>query len=88
MVHGGRHQAIWVYLDDHDLVVACPGSAQCDSTDGGFTLELRVTALGQYSIIALTSAEPILAPHGPLDAMLNTATAAGARFEIRHVDVN
>jgi hypothetical protein len=88
MVYGGRHQAIWVYLDDHDPLAACPGSSQCNSVDGGLTLELRVTALGQYSIIALTSAEPILAPHGPLDAMLNTATATGAHIEIRHVDVD
>lgn len=87
MVHGERHRAIWVYLGG-DLVIACPGNAQCSSTDNELTLKLRVTAPGQYSIIALGSAEPIMAPHGALDVMLSAATASGAHFETRIIAVN
>jgi hypothetical protein len=88
IVHGERHRAIWVYLGDRDLVAACPGRAQCDSSNGGLRLELSVPDPGRYSIIALTSAEPIMAPDGALDVMLTAATIAGAHIEIRHVDVN
>src|SRR5262249_37171864 len=88
MVHGGRHQAIWVYLGDRDLVAACPDNAQCDSSNSGLTLELRVPARGHYSIIGLTSADPIMAPHAVLDLGLTAAKAVGARFEVRLVDVN
>jgi len=88
MVHGGRHQAIWVYLGDSELVAACPGNARCNRSNGGLTLEFIVSAPGHYSIIALTSAEPIMAPHGALDVMLSAATAAGAHIERRYIDVN
>jgi Putative zinc-finger len=88
IVRGGRHRAIWVYLGDRDLVTACPGSAECSGTNGELTLTLRVSAPGQYAIIALTSAEPITAPHGTLDAMLNIAATAGTHFKIEPVDVN
>jgi hypothetical protein len=87
-VQGGRHQAIWVYLDDRDLVAACPGGPQCDSSKGELTLELSVPASGHYWIIGLTSAEPVMVPHGTLDVMLSAATAAGANIERRYIEVH
>jgi hypothetical protein len=86
-VHGERHRAIWVYLGDRDLVMTCPGSAQCRSTDDALTLELRVPVAGQYSVIALGSANPIMEPHGVVDVMLDVAAAAGAHIEIKHLEV-
>jgi len=88
VLRGGRYRAIWVYLGDRDLLIACPGDTQCDNTDDKLTLGFRVTALGQYSIIALGSEKPIMAPHGALDVMLSAAAAAGISFKIQHVDVN
>lgn len=87
-VRGENHRAIWVYFEDRDLVTACPDGSGCSKVSGGLTLELRVSASGRYSIIAISSAQPILTPHGPLDVMLGSIAAVGAHFEIRHVDVN
>jgi putative zinc finger protein len=87
-VRGEDHRAIWVYLEDRDLVIACPDGPGCSTVGGSLTLELPVSAAGRYSIIAISSAQPILTPHGPLDMMLGSIAAVGAHFEIKHVDVN
>jgi hypothetical protein len=87
-VRGEDHRAIWVYLEDRDLVIACPGGPGCSTVGGSLTLELRVSASGRYSIIAISSAQPILTPHGTLDVMLGLIAAVGAHFEIKHVNVN
>jgi hypothetical protein len=87
-VRGEAYLGIWVYLNDRDLVVACPGGAACGSADGGLTLEFSVPAPGQYSIIAIVSQEPIIAAHGPPDVMLSVVTAHGAQLRIQRVDVD
>jgi len=87
-VRGEDHRAVWVYLEDRELVAACPDGPGCSNAGGSLTLELRVSAPGRYSIIAISSAHPILTPHGPLDVMLGAIAAVGAQFEIKHVDVN
>jgi hypothetical protein len=87
VVRGKQHGAIWVYLDDRELVVACPGGEGCRSIDNELVLELRLPALGRYSIVAIDSATPVMAPHGGLDVMLGAAAVAGAHVEIEHVDV-
>jgi hypothetical protein len=87
-VRGEDHRAIWVYLEDRELVTACPDGPECSNAGGSLTLELRVSAPGRYSIIAISSAQPILTPHGPIDVMLSSIAAAGAHFEIKHVYVN
>jgi hypothetical protein len=84
-VDGERHRAIWVYAPDRHLMMACPGTAQCRSTDGGLTLEFRATDIGAYTIIALGAPVPIMAPPGSLDAMSDVG--ADTRVEIRRVDV-
>lgn len=88
MVHGERYQAIWVYLDDRELVITCPDSTKCSSSNGRLTLEFEVSAPGRYSIVSLTSAEPIVVPHGPLGVMLTVATNPGTYVKIEHVYVN
>jgi hypothetical protein len=87
-VRGEDHLAIWVYLEDRELVTACPGGPECSNAGGSLTLELRVAAPGRYSIIAISSAQPIVAPHGSLDTMLGSIAAEGAHFVIKHVDIN
>jgi hypothetical protein len=87
-VRGEDHRAIWVYLEDRELVTSCPDGPGCRDAGGGLTLELPVSAPGRYAIIAISSAQPILTPHGPLDVMLGSIAAVGAYFEIKHVDVN
>lgn len=87
-VRGEKHRAIWVYLGTREVVIACPGRAECTSKDDSLELELGVPVPGQYSIITIGSAQPIMAPHGPLDRMLSSIAASGAHFEIRRIDVN
>jgi hypothetical protein len=87
-VRGEEHRAIWVYLEDRELVTSCPDGSGCSNFGGSLTLELRVSAPGRYSIIAISSAQPIRTSHGPLDVMLGAIAAVGAHFEIKRVDVN
>lgn len=87
-VRGEDHRAIWVYLEDRELVTSCPDGPECSNAGGSLTLELRLAAPGRYSVIAISSAQPILMPHGQLDMMLGSIAAVGAHFEIKHVDVN
>lgn len=87
-VRGEGHLAIWVYLDARELVISCPGGAGCSGAGGGLELELRVSAPGQYSIIAIESAPPIVTPHGPLDVMLSKMVAAGGHFKMSLVEVD
>lgn len=87
-VRGENHRAIWVYFEDRDLVTACPDGPGCSKISGGLSVELRVAVSGRYSIVAISSAQPILTPHGPLDVMLGSIAAGGAHFRIKRVDVN
>jgi anti-sigma factor RsiW len=87
-VHGEGHRAIWVYLEDRELVTACPDGPGCRNAGGGLALELRLSAPGRYSLLAISSAQPILTPHGPLDGILGSIASMGAHFEIKRVDVN
>jgi putative zinc finger protein len=88
MVRGEDHRAIWVYLEDRELVIACPDGPGCSSTGESLTLGLRVSAPGRYSIIEISSVQPIPTPQGPLDVMLSSIADVGAHFEIKRVDVN
>jgi hypothetical protein len=87
-VRGEDHRAIWVYLEDRELVIACPDGPGCRDAGGSLTLELLVSVPGQYSIIEIGSAQPIPTPHGSLDVMLSSIADVGAHFEIKRVDVN
>ena len=88
VVRGDGHRALWVYLGDRELVVACPGAAGCTSTAHDLALELRLSAPGSYTVIAIASPAPVAPPAGSLDVMLSTVTSTGAHIEISHVDVN
>jgi hypothetical protein len=87
-VRGEDHRAIWVYLEDRELVIACPDGPGCRDAGGSLALELLVSAPGRYSIIEIGSAQPIPTPHGPLDVMLSSIADVGVHLEIKHVDVN
>jgi anti-sigma factor RsiW len=88
VVRGGGHRALWVYLGDRELVIACPGGASCAGGDAELAVELRFAAPGQYKVIAVVSDQPVAAPEGALDVMLSTVTAAGAHIKITPIDVN
>ena len=92
-VRGEDHRAIWIFLEDRELLIACPGGPGCRDAGGSLTLEFLVSAPGRYSIIEIGSAQPIPMPPipmppGSLDVMLGLIAGVGAHFEIKHVDVN
>ncbi|HEX3764310.1 MAG TPA: zf-HC2 domain-containing protein [Kofleriaceae bacterium] len=87
-VHGEPHLALWVYLDEHELIVRCPEDAQCRSAGGELALELPLTTRGKYTIVALGSSEAIPAPGATLDTTLAAARTAGVRTQVKSVDVD
>jgi hypothetical protein len=61
--HGDRHRAIWVYLDDRHLVVACPSNdPRCSGDGDDLVLRLPLDAFGDYTIIALGSDTVVSVP--------------------------
>lgn len=86
-VTGRQHRALWLYLNEQ-LLIACPGDATCQVEAAALRASWRPTTVGKYAVIAATSAQPIPAPAGTLDADLAAALAARAevkehRFEVR-----
>ncbi len=76
-LHLHSHATVWVYRNDHELVLACTPDAPCD---------LHLTAIGSYSIVTLAGVA-IRAPHGNLDDDVSGAVAAGADHRIETVEV-
>jgi hypothetical protein len=87
-VQGERHQAIWVYLDERELILRCPEDARCRSADGELALELTLTARGSYAIVAVGSSGPIPAPGPTLDRTLAATRVAGVRTKVEYVAVD
>ncbi|HEX2686904.1 MAG TPA: hypothetical protein VHN14_09810 [Kofleriaceae bacterium] len=74
---GGPNRVIWVYHNDA-LILACPGTARCRSSDHSMTVEFTLNLLGEYVIVALASQSAIPAPKGTYDldvAMLRDIAA-------------
>jgi len=87
-VTGGQHdRAVWVYRNDQ-LLVACPGAPQCRSDGAATIADITLTAMGTYTIVALTSSSPLPAPTGSLDADLGKAQGDGATTERRQLTVH
>lgn len=88
-VHGKRYQAIWVYLDDRELVTSCPkDGGSCSTTDGDLTLQLPLRAHGTYTIVGLGSSEPIPEARITVDETLVFIRSAGVHSERRNIRVD
>jgi hypothetical protein len=87
-VRGERHQAIWVYLDERELILRCPDDARCCSADGGLALELPLTARGRYAVVAVGSSGTLPGPEATLDRTLAAARTAGLHTQVQYVDVD
>ena len=75
---GGSHRAIWVYRDEHELVVACPGAARCRRAGDAVIADIPVTGIGTYQIVALGSTAALAAPTGNFDEDVAGALRANA----------
>jgi hypothetical protein len=88
-VRGERHRAIWVYLDDRDLMAACPNDQRCRETGSVLELRLPLDARGRYTVVALGSDNAIPPPAAgkSVDELLATL-AAGVHSALRTIDVD
>jgi hypothetical protein len=93
-VQGSKHRAIWVYLDDRELLVACtktgalPPGARCESSDDELGLQLPLNARGHYAILALGSSDLLPEPAATLDEAQALARTAGISTLIDNLDVD
>lgn len=88
-VRGERHRALWVYLDDRDLVAACPNDERCTQRDDRITLRLPLALPGRYAVVALGSQQAIPPPASgkTLDELL-AAKPVNIQSDVRYVDVD
>ncbi|HEX8114971.1 MAG TPA: hypothetical protein VF516_44890, partial [Kofleriaceae bacterium] len=82
VVSGGKGgRAIWVYREDVQLVLRCPGDPACRVSDASTEVDLPLTSAGTYTVVALTAASNLPAPTGSYGA--DTAAARDAGLDVR-----
>jgi hypothetical protein len=86
---GAAHAELRVYRNDTDLVLHCPSAAdaRCARQGHALTARLVLGAMGRYQILWLTSDTPLLAPETSLEHDVARAARAGARHELREIEV-
>lgn len=76
--------ALWIYRNDRELLLTCP--KDCRRDGGKLVGELALDAVGSYQVVWL-STDQLPAPGGALTGDLKAAAAAGARHELRSLEV-
>ncbi|HLL22299.1 MAG TPA: hypothetical protein VK427_09220 [Kofleriaceae bacterium] len=84
---GGRHRAVWIYREETQLVMACPGGASCRVDSGSLSAEITLRAPGRYQIVAAAGDVALPAPAGSFDGDVAAVDAARVRFRTETVDV-
>lgn len=76
--------AVWIYRNDHELLLVCPRDCQRrgDEVQG----ELPIDQVGRYQVVWLSPA-PALEASGSLEQDVAAARRAGARHELRELEV-
>jgi len=64
---GGDHRAVWVYHNETELVLRCPGTGHCRTSDGNVTADIALVAIGTYQIVALSASKALPVPIGKFD---------------------
>lgn len=83
-VHGGGpFRALWIYHNDHELVLACPGDDRCRSSESQIDVAVKLESIGLYQLVALSSSLPIAPPLGSYDHAIAAAQRAGGTPETR-----
>ncbi|MFT3696259.1 MAG: zf-HC2 domain-containing protein [Kofleriaceae bacterium] len=72
VIHLETVDTVWVYRDDHELVLACPGGSGCRAGGADFT----VKTTGHYAIVLLEGPS-IPTPVGDYDTDVSKAVQAG-----------
>jgi hypothetical protein len=82
VVSGGKGpRAIWVYHEEVQLVLRCPGDPKCQVSDASTEVDLTLNSAGAYTVVALTGSSELPALTGTYDA--DTAAAKDAGLDVR-----
>lgn len=84
---GDRYRAIWVYRNEHELVVACPAGPSCRRSGNATTVDITLLAVGSYTFVAVTSPSPLPEPQGSYDSDRASAEKARAAILIQPLEV-
>ena len=76
--------AVWIYRNDHELLLQCPRA--CARDGEALAAERPLDEVARYQIVWLSTAA-VPAPTGDLARDLAAATAAGATHELRELRV-
>ncbi len=89
VVSGGKGaRAIWVYREDVQLVLRCPGDPTCRISDASTEVDLPLTSAGRYTVVAVTAAGSLPAPTGTYVADTAAARDAGLDVQQSHLTVS
>lgn len=82
VVSGGKGpRAIWVYHEEVQLVLRCPGDPKCRVSDASTEVDVTLTSAGTYTVVVLTGGDSLPPLTGTYDA--DTAAAKDAGLEVR-----
>lgn len=65
---GAKVVALWIYHDEHELVLRCPGQPGCTAITDGVTADLAISRIGSYQVVGVSSAADLGEPTGNYDA--------------------
>ncbi|MEO7730736.1 MAG: hypothetical protein ABIY55_07175 [Kofleriaceae bacterium] len=73
---GGGHRGVWVYHNETELVLQCPGPVHCRRSDDTVTADIALGSIGTYQIVALSSSAALPLPTGKFDEDVAAAVRA------------
>lgn len=76
--------AVWIYRNDRELLLVCP--RDCQRRGQAVQGELTIDQVGRYQVVWLEP-EPASVPRGELETEIAAARAAGARHQLRELEV-
>lgn len=84
---GSGERAIWIYCDEVQLVLRCPGDRGCAASGDALAADLVLRQVGSYRIVALSAPAALPPPTGSYDTDIAAARTAGAAIEERPLRV-
>lgn len=79
-VSDAPYRAVWVFRGRDALALSCPGRG-CSSTESRLSAALTIELVGEYTVVALWSEQPLPTPGADRDAALAAAARAGATVQ-------
>lgn len=84
---GDGERAIWVYCDEQQLVLRCPGDPGCQASGAEMSVDLALGEVATYTVVALSARGALPAPSGRYDDDTAAARRAGAAVRADSVTV-